>query len=192
MAGSSSDSPNSQRVWHVLSVSRRSVEVWTAVTCVALGAVVVGESLTHAIGWNETGPGSGYFPFRVGILLIGAAAALGWRRPLGGRDLLEGPGAGSASGPANLSAVFVTGEEFCRTLSVFLPTVVLVGAMRVLGCYVPSAIYLAWMMRRHGGHGWLMSAGYGAAVMVVFFLVFDVWFRVPLAKGPVEAALGLY
>jgi hypothetical protein len=48
------------------------------------------------------------------------------------------------------------------------------------------------MMRRHGGHGWLVSAAYSAAVTVAFFLVFDLWFRVPLAKGPVEAALGLY
>ena len=34
--------------------------------------VVIAESLTHDIGWNETGPGSGYFPFRVGLLLIGS------------------------------------------------------------------------------------------------------------------------
>jgi hypothetical protein len=26
---------------------------------------------------------------------------------------------------------------------------------------------------------------------VVFFLIFEVWFKVPLPKGPLEAALGL-
>jgi hypothetical protein len=61
-----------------------------------------------------------------------------------------------------------------------------------LGCYLPSGVYLAWMMRRHGGHGWLLSAAYGAAVMVAFFLVFDLWFRVPLAKGPLEALFSIY
>jgi len=47
-------------------------------------------------------------------------------------------------------------------------------------------------MHRHGGYGWLPSAAYGVAIAVAFFLIFDLWFRVPLAKGPVEAALGLY
>ena len=90
------------------------------------------------------------------------------------------------------TTAFVTRDELRRSLSVLGPTVALVVAMVPLGCYVPSALYLAWMMRRHGGHGWLVSAAYGAAVAIAFFLVFDLWFRVPLAKGPVEAALGLY
>ena len=72
------------------------------------------------------------------------------------------------------------GWELQRSLSVLGPTVALVVAMVPLGCYVPSALYLAWMMRRHGGHGWLVSAAYGAAVAIAFFLVFDLWFRVPL------------
>ena len=87
---------------------------------------------------------------------------------------------------------FVTREELRRSLSVFWPTAALVVAMFPLGCYVPSGVYLAWMMRRHGGHGWLLSAAYGAAVMVAFFLVFDLWFRVPLAKGPLEALFSIY
>jgi hypothetical protein len=75
---------------------------------------------------------------------------------------------------------------------VLWPTIVLVAAMFPLGCYLPSAVYLAWMVRRHSGRSWLLSAVYGVAVAVAFFVVFDLWFRVPLAKGPVEAALGLY
>ncbi len=31
-----------------------------------------------------------------------------------------------------------------------------------------------------------------AAVIAVFFAVFELWFRVPLAKGPLENALGIY
>jgi hypothetical protein len=156
--------------------------VATAVALAVVGGIVAAESLTHAIGWNETGPGSGYFPFRIGLLLIGAAIL----------RLLQvrlKPDTTGASGPAE---PFVTGEELRRSLSVFWPTAALVIAMFPLGCYIPSGVYLAWMMRRHGGHGWLLSIVYGAVVMTAFFLIFDLWFRVPLAKGPVEAALGLY
>lgn len=167
---------------------RRTVEMWTAVAAALLGVVVVSESLTHDIGWNETGPGSGYFPFRIGVLLIGAAIIRLFQvRQTRGTGSASHSGR-DASGPVS----FVTREELGRSLSVLWPTIALVGAMIPLGCYVPSAVYLAWMMRRHGGYGWLLSAAYGVAVAVAFFLVFDLWFRVPLAKGPIEAALGLY
>ena len=155
---------------------RRTVEIWTAVAAAFLGVVVVSESLTHDIGWNETGPGSGYFPFRIGVLLIGAAIIRLFQVRL----------------KADTTTAFVTREELGRSLSVLGPTIALVAAMIPLGCYVPSAVYLAWMMRRHGGYGWLPSAAYGVAIAVAFFLVFDLWFGVPLAKGPIEAALGVY
>lgn len=165
---------------------RRTVEIWTAVAAALLGVVAASESLTHDIGWNETGPGSGYFPFRIGVLLIGAAIIRLFQVRLKAdttTDIRLKP---------DSTTVFVTREELGRSLSVLGPTIALVAAMIPLGCYVPSALYLAWMMRRHGGYGWLPSAAYGVGIAVAFFLVFDLWFRVPLAKGPVEAALGLY
>jgi hypothetical protein len=171
----------------------------TAAGVALTGAVVAAESLTHDIGWNATGPGSGYFPFRVGLLLIGAAIVrlLQIRPRRTGSASRETRRAGAASveshasGPVN-TASFVSREELHRSLSVFWPTAALVVTMFPLGCYLPSGVYLAWMMRRHGGHGWLLSAAYGAAVVVAFFLVFDLWFGVPLAKGPLEALFSIY
>jgi hypothetical protein len=167
-------------------IRRGTAEIATAAGVALTGAVVAAESLTHDIGWNAAGPGSGYFPFRVGLLLIAAASihvVQSLRRT--GPASIES----DASGPG---VSFVTREELRRSLSVFWPTALLVVAMFPLGCYLPSGVYLAWMMRRHGGHGWLLSAAYGAAVMVAFFLVFDLWFRVPLAKGPLEALFSIY
>ncbi|HVG73278.1 MAG TPA: tripartite tricarboxylate transporter TctB family protein [Vicinamibacterales bacterium] len=165
-------------------VMRRTVEIWTAAAIALVGAVVISESLTHDIGWNETGPGSGYFPFRVGLLLIAAAVVrlLQVRLKADTTSVMK----------VDTTTAFVTRAELSRSLSVLWPTMALVVAMIPLGCYVPSAAYLTWMMRRHGGYSWLLSAAYGAGVAVAFFLVFDLWFRVPLAKGPLEAALGLY
>ena len=157
----------------VAYASRRALEIWTAVAAALVGVIVSAESLTHDIGWNEAGPGSGYFPFRIGLLVTAAAAVQLARSSTAGR-----------------AVVFVSREEFHRTLSVFWPTAALVAGMFALGAYVASAVYLAWMMRRHGGRGWLVSAAYGAAVMAAFYLIFDVWFRVPLAKGPFDLALG--
>jgi len=177
MAGSLTEgTPGPSTRSGVSYVNRRTVEISTAIAVALLGAVVISESLTHDIGWNGNGPGSGYFPFRVGLLLVAVAIV----------RLLQ------IRLKPDSTRSFVTRDELQRSLSVLWPTMALVLAMIPLGCYVPSAVYLAWMMRRHGGHSWLLSAAYGAAVGVAFFLVFDLWFGVPLAKGPVEAALGLY
>jgi len=159
----------------VPNTSRRALEIWTASAVALLGGIVAVESLTHDIGWNETGPGSGYFPFRVGVLLMAVAAARF-----------------AQSLRIQTHAVFATGDEVRRSLSVFLPTAALVAAMLPLGCYVPTVVYLTWMMRRHGGYGWMASSAFGVTVMAAFFVVFDLWFGVPLAKGPLEAAFGIY
>jgi hypothetical protein len=137
-----------------------------SVVLAVLGGLVANGSLMHDIGWNDSGPGSGYFPFRVGVLLSVAAVAL----------LID-------AARVDADAVFASGEELLRTASVFWPTAILVGLIPVLGTHVSSGVYLLWMMRRHGGYGWLRSAALSAVAMTVFYLVFDVWFGLPLPKG---------
>jgi len=150
------------------------VEIGTAALLAVVGGIVSVSSLAHDIGWSATGPGAGYFPFRVGVLLTVAGVALVIQH-LGVRP----------------EAVFATRPDLRRTLGVALPTAALVGGTMVLGSYVASGLFLAFMMRRHGGYGWLPAAALGAVSIAVFYTVFDLWFRVPLAKGPLEAALGL-
>jgi putative tricarboxylic transport membrane protein len=161
MAGSDTD-PARQHI----AVRRRPVEIGIAAVLAAAGVLIATGSLIHDIGWNESGPGAGYFPFRVGILLGISAIVL-----LVGAVRVPVP------------TIFATHEELLRALAVFWPTAVLVGLIPVLGAYAASAVYLLWMMRRHGGYGWLPSAAFSAAAMAVFYLVFDVWFRLPLPKG---------
>ena len=157
------------------SIGRRPVEIGAAVALAAFGLLISTASLDHEIAWSASGPGAGFFPFRVGLLLglAGVALAVQHRR-------------------VRTEAVFATRQELRRTQGVFWPTAVLAAATFVLGTYVASALFLAWMMRRHGGYGWLPSAAFGAAAVSAFYVIFDLWFRVPLAKGPLEAALGLY
>jgi hypothetical protein len=42
-----------------------------------------------------------------------------------------------------------------------------------------------------GKYHWLRSVLVALGVSIAFFLLFEVWFRVPLPKGPLEAVLGL-
>ena len=59
-----------------------------------------------------------------------------------------------------------------------------------LGIYVPSAVFIAFFMRFLGKYGWATIAAVSVGVMVSFFLMFEIWFKVPLPKGPLEAAFG--
>ena len=42
----------------------------------------------------------------------------------------------------------------------------------------------------NGRYGWLLTAAVSVGVPLVFFLVFERWFLVPLPKGPLEAMFG--
>ena len=60
---------------------------------------------------------------------------------------------------------------------------VYVFAMVFLGIYIASAIYIALFMIVLGKYSPLKSVVLGVVVMVFFFLMFEVWFKVPLYKG---------
>ena len=45
-------------------------------------------------------------------------------------------------------------------------------------------------MRFLGKYPWHKVVGVSVGVMTVFFLMFEVWFKVPLPKGPIENLLG--
>jgi len=154
---------------------RRTVELAVAAGLAGLGVVVAGDSLRHDIGWNATGPGPGYFPFRVGVLIVLVSALLAAQVA---RRRSPEPFASSAA--------------LQHSFSVFWPTAALVVAMFFLGCYVPSLAYLVWMMRAHGRWTWLRAGVSAIVIVVVIFMVFERWFEVPLAKGPIEDWLGLY
>lgn len=88
------------------------------------------------------------------------------------------------------SEPFATREQWMRCLALLVPTLVMAVAMAWLGVYVTSAVYLAFMAHRHGGLRWSRAVPLGIGVAVICFLTFELWFGVPLAKGPLEAGLG--
>ena len=87
--------------------------------------------------------------------------------------------------------VFAERAQLSMVVQVFVPIVLYVALIAVLGIYVASALLIAYFMRRHGKYGWALTAAMSVAVPLVFFGVFERWFLVPLIKGPLERMLGL-
>lgn len=163
-----------------MTVTRRAMELATATAIVAFGGLVIGGSLQLSTGWGPTGPESGYVPFRLGILLT-----------LAGGVLLAQAALARKAGSVNDEA-FATVAQLRQSLALFLPTFVLVLLMPWVGCYLASALYIAYMARALGSLPWPRALGLALAIVVALYGLFELWFQVPLAKGPIEEWLGIY
>jgi putative tricarboxylic transport membrane protein len=89
--------------------------------------------------------------------------------------------------PPEKNSSFVDIGQLKLVLSVLIPSAAYVSLVGWLGIYVSSILFVAFFMRWLGKYPWwkvfLVSVGNSA----VFFLIFEVWFLVPLPKGPLEA-----
>jgi putative tricarboxylic transport membrane protein len=155
------------------AASTRTVEVATATIFIALGSLIMWDSWRIGNGWGPDGPMSGYFPFYVGLLMNIASLV----------NLVKGL-------RMERGASFVSREKLRLVMSIFFPTLVYVGVMQWLGIYIASAVFIAFFMRWQGKFRVLKSVLCGVGVSVALFLMFEIWFKVPLIKGPLEAALG--
>ena len=88
------------------------------------------------------------------------------------------------------SRIFVTRVGIWRVLAVLLPFAVYVFAIGIIGIYVASALYVALFMWWFGRYTPVRGLAVGLVIATTLFLMFEVWFLVPLPKGPVEQWLG--
>jgi hypothetical protein len=158
-------------------ISRFQAEIATSLMTAGLGLTAVAGALEFGVGWGNAGPEPGAFPFYIGLLII--AASIG--------TLFQ-----ATAGRQALRSVFLDKEQAKRVAAFFGPILVFVPVALLLGLYVATALYLTFVMCVQGGYRLIVSAASGLAAAVIFYLVLEVAFQVPLLKGPVEAALGLY
>jgi cellulose synthase/poly-beta-1,6-N-acetylglucosamine synthase-like glycosyltransferase len=152
----------------------RTMEIVVAVALFVLGAVVIYDSLRLGAKWGSDGPEAGYFPFYIGLLICVSTAVV-FFRALG----------------AKARRSFVSRDALALVMKMLVPSIVYVVLISFLGIYVASTVYIVFFMVWLGKYSWLKSIAVGFGVSLVFFLLFEVWFKVPLPKGPLEGALGL-
>lgn len=157
------------------TVSYRSVDAAVALLFMALSCVVMWDSWRIGAGWASDGPEAGYFPFYIGLIMFIASAGT-----LVGALITKAPNLGTFVGKDQLSSV----------LRVLIPTVVYVALIPYLGLYVAGALYIAFFMMWIGKYGPVITVPVAIGVPLFLFLMFEVWFMIPLPKGPVENALG--
>ncbi len=157
------------------AIGVRWPELLVALFLLALGVVVIVDSLRVGTGWADDGPQSGYFPFYIGLALAGASAWTAFKQLKRWRTV----------------EAFAEREQLRSVLAILLPMVVYVAGVALLGIYVSSFVLIGYFMLRHGKHGWPLTLAVSAGVPAFFYGVFERWFLVPLPKGPLEALIGV-
>ncbi len=160
--------------------SRGRVSYWTmdavvAAILMAVGGLVMVGSYQLGAGWSPSGPESGYFPFYIGALILLSSTAtllvtLFTKRP----DRTP----------------FVEPERFKRVLQVLIPSFIFAFAIDYIGIYVAGGLFIACFMWWLGKYRLPKVVMVSVLVPLILFVVFEIWFLVPLPKGPLETFFG--
>ena len=159
-------------------LSRFTMEVATALSTGLLGALVCYGAFEDGIGWTVAGPEPGYFPFYVGVIIVLASTInliVAFVRHRGA-----------------FATEFVNVEQARRVFSFFWPMFLFVLLCSHIGFYAGMFLYLFSVMIMQGGYRAPKAATISIITVVINYLLFEIWFQVPLLKGPIEAALGLH
>ncbi len=153
--------------------SHRGVEIGVAAFIALLAIIMIAGSLQVGIGWAAEGPRAGFFPFYVSVLIL-ISCAINLAQIFMERS----------------EKVFADWAQLRQVVAVVIPAAVYVALVPYLGIYVSSALLIAAFMRWLGRYNWLLIALVAIGVPLATFLMFELWFLVPLPKGPLENYLG--
>lgn len=148
-------------------ISVKTMEMVVALVLFFIGGMVVYDSVRLGFRWVGDGPEAGYFPFYIGAFICISSAAT----------------FGQAVFGKTKSGVFVEWPQLKLVFSVLVPAGFFVFGIQLIGIYVAAAAYIAVFMVWLGKYNWIKGVLLGVAVSALMFMMFEVWFKVPLFKG---------
>lgn len=158
-------------------ISRRALELATAVLTGSFGVAVLVQSLDNGIGWSSAGVDAGTFPFLTGIIIVAGSLY----------NLVRGvlPVASLANVP-----IAITPHELRRLAGLFVPAAIFVAAIPLLGMYLTSALYVFAVLAIPKHQSVPRALAMAAATALALYVVFERMFQVSLPHGALAAALG--
>jgi hypothetical protein len=157
-------------------ISRLAMELAMAGLLLAIALFLLTGAMSHGVGWTRSGPEAGQVPLLVAVALalssLAIAAEVLWKHR------------GAAQS-------FLRVGEGRRVASLFLPLLAFLATVYFLGLYVPTWIYIGAVMRWQGRYSSFLSLAVASGTIVAMVLIFELWFQIPLLKGPIEAMFGI-
>jgi hypothetical protein len=160
---------------HSVWLTYNAIEAITAAIIFLVGVVMMIDGYRVGMGWAFDGPEAGYFPFRTGAIICISCVVIFLRTLFGKHRNYE---------------LFVSWDRFKLVLYVLIPTALYVLATQFIGIYVASAVFIGGFMRAMDKFRWLKIILISVGVSASLFGMFEIWFMVPLPKGPLESLLG--
>ena len=128
-------------------------------------AATAAKSYTY---WGANGPGSGFFPFWLGVAMaiLATLFLIGTSRQ---------PGRGEAWLPS--------GHGLIRLAAVVGATVLFIVLLPILGMTLATALFLLGLLRFLEAHAWPVTLGVAVVTAVGNWAIFAWWLQVPFPIG---------
>ena len=153
----------------------RRAEIACAVALLIVAGVVAREAIRLDMGWGDSGPKGGFFPFWLAVILGSSSLSVLARAVFTSKQRIGEP--------------FLTRERLGLVLMVLVPIALVVPLIETFGFYLPAFLYLFFYIRWTGQKPWLVTGTISFLFPFAIYLVFEKWFLIPLPKGLVEAYL---
>ena len=140
----------------------------------ACGLLLLAFGVSFAAGARQfpytspSGPGSGFLPFWLGLVMSVLAFGLVVRATRA-----------TDPGPAWLPS----GRPAARILVVTAATAVFIALMGVVGMALGTVLFLVGVLRFLEGHGWTATLGVAVGTALANWLIFSFWLGVPFPVG---------
>ena len=151
------------------AISVRAVDIITAILFLAFGITVMIGSLKLGASWGADGPEAGYFPFYISLIILISSAITLFQAVITNKN--------------KEAESFVDREALKQVMAVFIPAIIFVLGVQLIGIYVASALYIAIFMVWLGKYAVWKAIAVSVGVTIALYLMFEFWFQVPLPHG---------
>ncbi len=148
----------------------RKADVVVALGLMAVGLLVIGDSIRLGFGWGISGPQAGFFPFYMGLGIVICTFFIVLRAV----RILKKEGSGKP---------LIMKGGLPQILWVLLPATGMVLLSELIGLHLATVLYLAFYMGVLGKIHWGKVILLSILVPLVIYIVFDRLFLIPLPEG---------
>jgi putative tricarboxylic transport membrane protein len=148
----------------------KTADIVVAGLLMCIGLLVAFDSLRLGSGWGLEGPRPGFFPFLMSVLVLGGCVLI-IRQAVTGKSSVKG------------GKPFVPPGGMRPVFMVFFPALGMVIATEIVGLYVAAIIYLAAYIRWIGKFRWSTVLLISIPIPLIFYVVFDKFFLIPMPLG---------
>lgn len=145
-------------------------DILVAVILLCFGLLVGWDAVRLGSGWGLEGPRPGFFPLLMTILVVGGCIII-IRQAITGKSSVKG------------EAPFVLPGGLRSVLIVLFPAVGMVILTEVIGLYIAAMIYFVVYIRWVGEFRWRTVLLISIPIPLIFYVVFEKIFLIPLPMG---------